>query len=85
MKVRLTIETNVRYQSEIIVEQPETMPDEDFEAILDNVERSCRTDNVEDVASVLEVTYGIKLLDIRTGFPDSPDYSDLEITDVENV
>lgn len=85
MKVRITVEENVRYQSEIIIEQPETMSNDDLDEILSEAERSCRRESAKDVAYVLEERFGVKVLEVTTGFPDSPDDSELEIIDVSNV
>lgn len=85
MKVGLSIEEKIRYSSEIIVEQPDSMPDKEFEDIISKVERSCRYDSAEDFALVLEDKYGIKVLEVSSGFPNNPSDSELEIIDVRNV
>lgn len=36
MKVKLTIEENLRYESEIIIEQPESMSDGELEDIIND-------------------------------------------------
>lgn len=85
MKVRLTVEETVRYQTEVVIEQPETMSDEELNNILDRVERQCRHDSGPDIAFVLEKEYGIKIHKVSSGFPDNPCDSELEIIDVSNI
>jgi|GEM_PF-2914883 hypothetical protein len=85
MKVALTIEENLRYQSEIVIEQPESMSDQELNSILDKVERLCRDESAKDVAYVLSSKFGIKVHSVSTGFPGSPNDSELEIIDVSNV
>jgi hypothetical protein len=85
MKVRLTIEETLKYQEEIIVEQPDTMSDGEFEGILVKAERESREYGVEDLAFVLSEKYGLKIVDSSKNFPDSPRDNELEIIDVSNV
>lgn len=85
MKVRVQIEETLKYHSEIIVEQPETMSDEEFDRILGKIERDVINESAKDIAYVLEKDYGIIVIEVSTGFPDSPDNSELEIIDVSNV
>jgi hypothetical protein len=83
MKAKLTIEETLRYESEIIVEQPESMSDEQFEAILSKVERA--SDDAKDIAYYLQEKFGIKVIEVKSGFPNSPSSSELEIIDVSNI
>jgi hypothetical protein len=85
LKVRLQIEEVLTYQSEIVVVQPGDMSDEQFEGILEKVERDSRNESVKDIAYALERDYGIKVEEISTEFPDSPSGSEVEIIDVSNV
>jgi hypothetical protein len=84
MKVRITVEETLRYQEEIIVEQPENMTDEEFENILEEAERRNRDGTTGDLAFELE-EYGLKIVDYSKSFPDSPRDVDLEVIDVTNV
>jgi hypothetical protein len=86
MKVRITVEETLKYTDEIVVEQPNTMDDEEFEEILQRAERSIGYDgSAKDLAYVLKEKYGIKVIIQSDNFPDSPDSSELEIVDVMNV
>jgi hypothetical protein len=86
MKVRLTIDETVRYQSTIIIEQPEDMTDDELEEILKKVERKCSRDgSVKDVAFFLKEEYGIDVLEVNDSFPDNPTDSEVEIIDVSDV
>jgi hypothetical protein len=85
MKVRLTIDETVRYQSTIIIEQPEDMTDDELEEILEKVNRLCHIDgSVQDVAIALE-KYGIHVVKVNNSFPGEPSGSELEIIDVSDV
>jgi hypothetical protein len=84
MKVKLTIDESVRYQSTIIIDQPDNMTDDDLEEILKKVEKLCRMDgSAQDVADYLE-HYGIKVLEVNDAFPNHPSGSELEIIDVSD-
>lgn len=85
MKVRLTVEENVRYTAEIIIEQPETLSNADLEVILESVESRCKSDQAKSIAYLLEHEHGIKIIEVNDNFPDSPSDSELEIIDVSDV
>ncbi|HHY72670.1 MAG TPA: hypothetical protein GX497_05500 [Bacillus bacterium] len=84
-KVELTIEENIKYRGEVIIKQPNTMNDDELEEIVRKVEKECKYDSAKDVAYVLENTYGINVLEVSSGFPDSPDDSELEIVDITDI
>ncbi|SHN77571.1 hypothetical protein [Desulfitobacterium chlororespirans] len=83
MKVKIVVEETLTYIDEIIIIQPETMSDEELEQIIKRVEKQCR--EASDVAYVLESRYGLKVVERTDNFPESPDRSEIEITDIEEV
>lgn len=80
-KVKLTVEERLVYVNEIVVEKPEGIPDEEFKAILNKVERTC--DDTRDVVWALKHRHGLKIVSVTNNFPDSPDVDELEIVDVK--
>ncbi|QIW88663.1 hypothetical protein P59_065 [Bacillus phage P59] len=86
MKVRITVEETLKYTDEIIVEQPESMSDADFDKVIEQAERSVGYDGTaKDLAYVLEERFGLKIVDQSENFPENPMSNDFEIIDVMNV
>jgi FKBP-type peptidyl-prolyl cis-trans isomerase (trigger factor) len=86
MKVRITVEETLKYTDEIVVEQPESMSDAEFDRIIEQAERNLGYDGTaKDLAYLLEERYGLKIVDQSENFPDSPMSNDFEIIDVMNV
>ncbi|MDQ0254904.1 hypothetical protein J2S74_002286 [Evansella vedderi] len=83
MKVGIYVEQKVVFRSDVIVEQPESMSDRVFESIIGKVERF--NEDIRDFTQILESEHGIKVLKVSSGFPDSPDTSEIEIIDVRNI
>ena len=84
MNVKITLQEKVTYTNEIIVKLPEFMSDEEFEEIIGKVEMECRSNSAKEVASILKNRYGIEIMELSSNFPENPDFSLIEITDIED-
>ncbi|QQO40674.1 hypothetical protein 000TH008_246 [Bacillus phage 000TH008] len=82
-KVGISVEEIIHYTSEIFVERPDDMSDDQFEDILDYAERECRDadGNVTDIVFYLEEA-GLKVTEYAESFPHSPSRSEIAIEDV---
>lgn len=85
-KVKVFVEENVRYWSEIIVDVPEDMNVDVFEDILDTAEKEVNDvqGNVSDMVSAFE-DQGLKVVDYEDNFPEAPITSDIRIYDAMDV
>lgn len=83
MKVKITVVDKVTYTSDVIIELPSYMSEEEFEAHLDDTENNLSPgSNFEDVVDELE-RMGFEIKETETGFPDNPDEVNSEITNYE--
>ncbi|MGV3094198.1 hypothetical protein [Bacillus licheniformis] len=85
-KVKVFVEENVRYWSEIIVDVPEDMNVDVFEDILDTTEKEVNDSqgNVSDMVSAFE-DQGLKVVDYEDNFPEDPIMSEISIYDAMDV
>lgn len=81
-KVKVFVEENVRYWSEITVDVPEDMNVDVFEDILDTAEKEVNDvqGNVSDMVSAFE-DQGLKVVDYEDNFPEAPIMSEISIYD----
>lgn len=85
-KVKVFVEENVRYWSEIIVDVPEDMNVDVFEDILDTTEKEVNDSqgDVSDMVSVFE-DQGLRVVDYEDNFPEAPIMSEISIYDAMDV
>ncbi|PGU98934.1 hypothetical protein [Bacillus thuringiensis] len=81
VKIKLKIEETVKYEDEIIIEVPKTVTKEQFDGILDKLEKEYNSDTSKDVAHALKEKYGFTITKQSYSFPDAPSSHELEIVD----
>lgn len=83
IKVKLIIEEKLTYTHEVIVERPDDMDDEEFEATIDELSNKYSDDSADDM--IYGIKKEFKIVSQSSGFPERPDWSECEITDTEDV
>jgi hypothetical protein len=85
-KVKVFVEENVRYWSEITVDVPDDMNVDVFEDILDTAEKEVNDvqGNVSDMVSAFE-DQGLKVVDYEDNSPEASITSDIRIYDAMDV
>ena len=82
VKVRMSVEETVKYRSVITVEVPDGLGGEEMNKILDKVESKHKYDGgAKDIAHTLKNSHGFEVVEVDSGFPDSPSGSEVEIED----
>ena len=84
-KVKITVAQKLYHFTEIIVEKPEDMPDEEFKTILNEAEREVNNTSDEmfsDIAWELEDRYGLNIISVDND-PYDPFDDGVEIVNVE--
>lgn len=85
MKIRVTVSEKLTYRHEIIIEQDDSMNDEQLERILEKVERECSFDaNFYDIVQSLK-RHGVKVIETIENDSSSPWESEVEIYDVSEI
>lgn len=85
-KVEIRVEERISYEDEIVVIQPDSMSDEEFDSLVEKAEKKNRRfdGGAKDFAYYLE-EFGLEIESHSYSFPESPMSSDFEIVDVRDV
>ena len=81
-KYEIQIREQLTYRKQAIVEVPDTMTDSEFERVLDSLERSADSSN--DMRFVAD-RYGVKVVINNPDDWSSPDYSEVEIEEYDEL
>ncbi|MBX9158672.1 hypothetical protein [Bacillus cereus] len=85
-KVVISVEETIKYRSDITVEVPDGLSEKELNSILDKVEDKHKYDGgAKDIAHTLKQNHGFNVVEVASGFPDSPSSSESEIEDFSFV
>lgn len=82
MKVGIAVEETLTYRSEVIIEQPSYMSDEELDSHIEQAEK--KVSSFADFTAELE-QMGFHVHETVTGFPSSPDDTEFEVYDTRNI